>query len=79
MQLIADVCNIPVQLPYSSSASVVLGSAMLGAVAASREEREQGVIDNQDEAERRSYAMKDRLWEIMVRLLSFLFDDYNNH
>lgn len=69
MNLIADVCNIPVQLPYSHSASVVLGSAMLGAAAAA--EVEGGKIDSQEVAEKRSYAMKDRLWEIMVR--SFLF------
>lgn len=34
MQLLADTCDMPVVLPYSPSASVVLGAAMLGAAAA---------------------------------------------
>lgn len=65
--LIADICNMPVQLPYSSSASVVLGSAMLGAAAAEEAERLGKTLDSQDAAEKSSYGMKDRLWGIMVR------------
>ena len=65
MSLIADVCNIPVQLPNSFSASVVLGSAMLGAAAAG--ESEKGVIETQAQAEKGSFGMKERLWDVMVR------------
>lgn len=65
MQLIADCCKMPVQLPFSSSASVVLGSAVLGAIA-SREITEQGPIKTQAEAETRSNNMKDELWNTMV-------------
>lgn len=65
MQLMANACNMPVQLPYSTSASVVLGAAMLGAAAA--EEQQQGPITTQEEAEKRAHGMKDRLWSIMVR------------
>jgi ribulose kinase len=64
MQLLADICHVPVQLPFSHSASVVLGSAMLGRAAA--EEAAVGVIATQAEAEKRSHGMKDRLWAIMV-------------
>lgn len=66
MRLIADVCNIPVQLPNSFSASVVLGSAMLGAAAAG--ETVNGVISTQVQAEKGSYGMKERLWDVMVCL-----------
>lgn len=69
--LIADICNVPVQLPHSHSASVVLGSAMLGAAAA-REAAEGPIIKTQEQAEKGSFAMKDRLWDIMVRLSSRL-------
>jgi len=34
MQLIADTCSIPVILPHTPSAAVVLGAAMLGRFAA---------------------------------------------
>jgi ribulose kinase len=69
--LIADVCDMPVQLPYSHSASVVIGSAMLGAAAAEEQSRLQtAVLEKQEEAEKSSYGMKDKLWETMVRLPS---------
>ncbi|BGP31454.1 hypothetical protein JCM10296v2_003218 [Rhodotorula toruloides] len=68
MTLIADICNMPVQLPYSSSASVVLGSAMLGAAAAEEADRLGKTLDSQAEAEKSSYGMKDRLWDIMIRM-----------
>ncbi|KAM0746318.1 Pentulose kinase [Meredithblackwellia eburnea MCA 4105] len=66
MSLIADVCNVPVQLPYSHSASVVLGSAMLGAAAAN--ESAIGLISTQDDAEKRSHGMKDKLWKVMLEM-----------
>ncbi|BGP15357.1 hypothetical protein JCM10213_001451 [Rhodosporidiobolus nylandii] len=69
MSLIADICNMPVQLPYSHSASVVIGSAMLGAAAAEEKERLQGAaLSKQDDAEKSSYGMKERLWETMIRM-----------
>ncbi|GAA6032037.1 hypothetical protein JCM8097_003398 [Rhodosporidiobolus ruineniae] len=69
MSLIADICNMPVQLPYSHSASVVIGSAMLGAAAYEEKERLQGgKLDSQDEAEKSSFGMKERLWDVMVRM-----------
>lgn len=65
--LIADICNMPVQLPYSHSASVVLGSAMLGCAAAEEAARLQNThLDSQDAAEKSSFGMKDRLWDVMV-------------
>ncbi|KAK4698513.1 D-ribulokinase, partial [Phenoliferia sp. Uapishka_3] len=65
MSLIADICNIPVQLPYSHSASVVLGSAMLGA-AAYVESKNGAAITTQADAEARSFGMKDTLWKVML-------------
>ncbi|KAK4046299.1 hypothetical protein OIV83_006173 [Microbotryomycetes sp. JL201] len=65
--LIADVCNVPVQLPYSHSASVVLGSAMLGAAAA-QEAANAPVLSTQELAEKGSFGMKERLWDIMVKM-----------
>lgn len=66
MSLISNICSLPIQLPYSHSASVVLGSAMLGAIAGSDHEVGLGEIKDQAEAEKRSYAMKDKLWSVMV-------------
>ena len=58
---------MPVQLPYSHSASVVLGSAMLGCAAAEEASRLQSSrLDNQEAAEKSSFGMKDRLWDVMV-------------
>ncbi|KWU47633.1 Pentulose kinase [Rhodotorula sp. JG-1b] len=69
MSLIADICNMPVQLPYSHSASVVLGSAMLGCAAAEEASRLQSSrLDNQEAAEKSSFGMKDRLWDVMIRM-----------
>lgn len=56
MQLFADVCSVPVILPFSHSTAVVLGSAMLGRYAAELSEKKTGELS------------KDRLWEIMVRI-----------
>ncbi|POY73768.1 hypothetical protein BMF94_3306 [Rhodotorula taiwanensis] len=67
--LIADICNMPVQLPYSHSASVVLGSAMLGCAAAEEAARLQNQpIKDQKAAEEGSFGMKERLWDSMVRM-----------
>lgn len=54
MQLLANVCNMPVVIPRSSSTAVVAGAAMLGRFAA--EARERGGERNGEE-----------LWDIMVR------------
>ena len=67
MQLLADVCSMPVQLPASASASVVLGSAMLGAAAGHPDEVAQGPITTQEQASERARAMTHRLWDVMVR------------
>ncbi|GAA5935503.1 hypothetical protein JCM1841_003912 [Sporobolomyces salmonicolor] len=68
MSLIADICNVPVQLPYSHSASVVLGSAMLGAAAAEEAQRLGGPLDSQEKAEKSSYGMKEKLWGNMIKM-----------
>ncbi|GAA5977946.1 hypothetical protein JCM5350_006276 [Sporobolomyces pararoseus] len=69
MSLIADICNIPIQLPNSHSASVVLGSAMLGAAAAEEAQRLSGAgLDSQKKAEESSFGMKENLWGNMIRM-----------
>ena len=80
MQLIADVCDMPVQLPFSSSASVVAGSAILGRFAADvqdpRASNASGqyaptgptTINNQKSAEESSFKYKDHLWDLMARM-----------
>ncbi|CEQ40540.1 SPOSA6832_02187, partial [Sporobolomyces salmonicolor] len=73
MSLIADICNVPVQLPYSHSASVVVGSAMLGAAAAEEAQRLGGPLDSQEKAEKSSYGMKEKLWGNMVRSVASVF------
>lgn len=67
MQLMADACGVEVQLPFSHSASVVAGSAILGRFA--HEQQQAGVHlvgDTQQAAEEASYAHRDRLWQLMV-------------
>ena len=59
MQLFANVCDMPVVLPKSSSAAVVLGAAMLGRFAA---ELKPGKSDEKAECETR--------WKIMVSLIA---------
>jgi ribulose kinase len=56
MELFANICGMPVVLPYSHSLAVVLGAAMLGRFAheASREK----LGDEQ---------IGERLWNIMVK------------
>lgn len=80
MQLIADVCKMPVQLPFSSSASVVAGSAILGRFAADVKDpqgsgasgdwapKEATEIKDQKKAEESSFKYKDHLWDLMVRM-----------
>ncbi len=80
MQLIADVCDMPVQLPFSSSASVVAGSAILGRFAAEVKDPQgaaasgeyapqEGLkIADQKTAEESSFKYKDHLWDLMVRM-----------
>lgn len=69
MQLMADACGIEVQLPYSHSASVVAGSAILGRFA---DELQQAGVDlsgqDQKAAEKASYEHRDRLWALMVEM-----------
>ncbi|MBW0470945.1 hypothetical protein O181_010660 [Austropuccinia psidii MF-1] len=69
MNLLANICQVPIQLPASHSASVVLGSAMLGKAAYEATELFQGqAIENQEIGAKQSHAMKDKLWEIMVEM-----------
>lgn len=67
MQLLADICAIPIQLPFSHSASVVLGSAMLGA-AAYKDHSVKGDISTQEQAEKRGQEMAPELWSIMEKM-----------
>ncbi|EGO01449.1 hypothetical protein SERLA73DRAFT_176714 [Serpula lacrymans var. lacrymans S7.3] len=55
MQLFADTCGMPVVLPFSHSAAVVLGAAMLGRIAADAEKVSR---DKQGE----------EMWKIMVEM-----------
>ena len=61
MQLFANTCHMPVVLPASSSAAVVLGAAMLGRFAA-----ELGSEVKEQEQE------NDAKWKIMVRVLLYI-------
>lgn len=58
MQLFANTCSMPVVLPQSSGAAVVLGAAMLGRFAAEAQGKALGK-DQRGQA----------LWEIMVRVV----------
>jgi ribulose kinase len=71
MQLLADVCKIPVILPNNSSAAVVLGAAMLGKFAkemtddlASRGQFT--CLQTQVDVDNESQRVGERLWDIMV-------------
>ena len=71
MQLFADTCNIPVILPFSSNAAVVLGSAMLARFAAEVHELQGGKeLKTQQDVDRVSDAHRERLWNIMVSCVS---------
>jgi FGGY-family pentulose kinase len=67
MQLLADVCRVPVILPKSHSAAVVLGSAMLGRFAA-EVSAESGAPKTQAEVDKVCMDNRERLWEIMVEM-----------
>ncbi|KAH8918811.1 Pentulose kinase [Atractiella rhizophila] len=68
MKLLADVIDVPIELPASSSSSVVLGSAMIAAMAAHPEELEKGEIKSQEQAEERGQAASDRNWKIIKEM-----------
>ncbi|KDQ12706.1 hypothetical protein BOTBODRAFT_176136 [Botryobasidium botryosum FD-172 SS1] len=69
MQLLSNVCNVPIILPHSHSAAVVVGSAMLGRFAAEVSERlGRQALKAQAEAESASYETRERLWSIMVEM-----------
>ncbi|CAD6968842.1 unnamed protein product [Tilletia controversa] len=84
MQLISDACGVPVALPFSHSASVVAGSAILGRFAANvakpedegealwsefkHAPKEGCKITTQEEAEKVSFACKEHLWDLMVKM-----------
>ncbi|KAG8711493.1 hypothetical protein FRC08_015818 [Ceratobasidium sp. 394] len=68
MQLFADVCDVPVVLPQSHSAAVVLGAAMLGRFAAEVSTQAKSQAVSQKEAEVASEKTKEDLWKIMVEM-----------
>lgn len=68
MQLIADVCGIQVQLPFSHSASVVAGSAILGRFAYDLKDGKGITIESQKQAEEASFAHRDHLWNLMTEM-----------
>lgn len=70
MQLFADTCSIPVILPFSSGAAVVIGAAMLGRFAAEVVQQENKILETQSDVEKASDVHRERLWNIMVRPLS---------
>ena len=57
MQLFANTCNMPVVLPQSSGAAVVLGAAMLGRFAGEAQGRPEKLAEDK---------RGEALWEIMV-------------
>ena len=72
MQLMATVCGVPVILPHSPSAAVVVGAAMLGRFAAevtgvhAKEVSGEDLFITQGKVQEISQMEKERLWEIMV-------------
>lgn len=76
MQLIANVCSVPVVLPYSSSASVVTGAAMLGRFASEVTKKhrqaptpnEENFFTSQDQVVKVSLEEKESLWDIMAHM-----------
>ncbi|KAG8997560.1 hypothetical protein FRB90_012482 [Tulasnella sp. 427] len=74
MQLIADVCSMPVILPHSPSAAVVVGAAMLGRFAAevtgihAKEVTGEDLFQTQSKVDEVGESEKERLWNIMVEM-----------
>lgn len=73
-QLIADACNIRVQVPSEASESVVTGSAVLGQLAAEITSECRGadrvtepVLGSQQDAQTLGEKYAERLWQIMAR------------
>lgn len=66
MQLIADVCEVPVHLPPSAGAAVVAGSAILGKFAA--DQAAQVTIASQDDAARAAPQFREHLWTLMAKM-----------
>ncbi|KAH0586891.1 hypothetical protein H2248_005727 [Termitomyces sp. 'cryptogamus'] len=76
MKLFADICGMPVVLPFEHSAAVVLGAAMLGRFAAEFSER--SVQEEKEEGEESGTYIApcdlsgqqqgDLLWKIMVEM-----------
>lgn len=71
MQLLANVCQIPVILPPNAGAAVVLGAAMLGRFAHNVTEDlgHRGVtqgLRTQSDVDEESERVGERLWSIMV-------------
>jgi ribulose kinase len=72
MQLLSNVCQVPVVLPPNSGAAVVLGAAVLGRFAHNvtddLEQRGTGEGPRtQMDADEESERVGERLWDIMVR------------
>ncbi|KAG8924378.1 hypothetical protein FRC02_010468 [Tulasnella sp. 418] len=72
MQLLSNCCSIPIVLPASPSAAVVLGAAMLGRFAAEVSDvwkskyPGDALFPTQERVDEISMAEKERLWNIMV-------------
>lgn len=79
VQLLADVCKVPIILPNNHSAAVVLGAAMLGKFAqevtndmATR--GEESGLQSQGDVDKESERVGERLWEIMVCAIAGYWD-----
>ena len=72
MQLFANVCSVPVILPHSHSAAVVIGAAMLGRYAAEVTDLHNSLgkdlFASQAKVKEIGLADRERLWEIMVEM-----------
>ncbi|PWN88960.1 Pentulose kinase [Acaromyces ingoldii] len=83
MQLMADTLKMPVQLPFSHSASVVAGSAILARYAHDVQQTLAGsTLATQRAAEEASYAHRDHLWELMVKMTkpgTFVFPEQKDN
>ena len=66
VRLLANICEMAVQLPETHSASVVLGSAMLAATAAA--DAGKGVIKGSRQGSERARVMAPQMWGIMQNM-----------